>query len=109
MSTGGGRMRPPGRRPRSSTESQAKGRRPVEVDPWVAREVLRQSRSPSDDAGGQVKEAFAPEKHRRGLIGVDAAAMQVAVSVGDTPANIARAIMRGPPKKEWDYMKGEKV
>ena len=27
----------------------------------------------------------------------------------DTPANIARAIMRGPPKKEWDYMKGEKV
>ena len=56
---------------------------------------------PSDDAGGQVKEAFAPEKHRRGLIGVDAAAMQVAVSVGDTPANIARAIMRGPPKKEW--------
>lgn len=64
---------------------------------------------PSDDAGGQVKEAFAPEKHRRGLIGVDAAAMQVAVSVGDTPANIARAIMRGPPRKEWDYMKGEKV
>ena len=29
--------------------------------------------------------------------------------ISDTPANIARAIMRGPPKKEWDHMKGEKV
>ncbi len=25
--------------------------------------------------------------------------------IPDTPENIARAIMRGPPKKEWDYMK----
>ena len=31
---------------------------------------------PSDDAGGQVKEAFALEKLCRGLIGVDAAAMR---------------------------------
>ena len=25
--------------------------------------------------------------------------------IPDTPENIARAIVRGPPKKEWDYMK----
>ena len=25
--------------------------------------------------------------------------------IPDTAENIARAIMRGPPKKEWDYMK----
>jgi len=24
-------------------------------------------------------------------------------SIPDTPENIARAIMRGPPKKEWRY------
>ena len=25
--------------------------------------------------------------------------------ISDTPENIARAIMRGPPKKKWNYMK----
>ena len=25
--------------------------------------------------------------------------------IPDTPENIARAIMQGPPKKEWDYLK----
>ncbi len=25
--------------------------------------------------------------------------------IPDTPENVARAIMRGPPKKEWDYLK----
>lgn len=25
--------------------------------------------------------------------------------IPDGPENIARAIMRGPPKKEWDYLK----
>ena len=25
--------------------------------------------------------------------------------IPDTPENIARAIMRGPPKKEWNYVK----
>ena len=25
--------------------------------------------------------------------------------IPDTAENIARAIMRGPPKKEWNYMK----
>ena len=29
--------------------------------------------------------------------------------IPDTPENIARAIMRGPPKKEWDYMKAAKA
>ena len=24
--------------------------------------------------------------------------------IPDTPENVARAIMRGPPKKEWDYL-----
>ena len=38
---------------------------------------------PDDDSGGQVEEAFAPEKPHRGLIGVDVAAMLVAVFVGD--------------------------
>ena len=28
-------------------------------------------------------------------------------AIPDTPENIARAIMQGPPKKEWDYLKGE--
>ena len=27
--------------------------------------------------------------------------------IPDTPENIARAIMRGPPKKEWRYLKGD--
>ncbi len=25
--------------------------------------------------------------------------------IPDTPENIARAIMQGPPKKEWDFLK----
>ena len=25
--------------------------------------------------------------------------------IPDTPENIARTIMRGPPKKEWNYLK----
>ena len=25
--------------------------------------------------------------------------------IPDTPDNVARAIMRGPPKKEWRYLK----
>ena len=25
--------------------------------------------------------------------------------IPDTPENIARAILAGPPKKEWDYLK----
>ena len=29
--------------------------------------------------------------------------------IPDTPENIARAIMRGPPKKNWDYMKAAKA
>ena len=29
--------------------------------------------------------------------------------VPDTAENIARAIMRGPPKKNWDYMKAAKA
>ena len=28
--------------------------------------------------------------------------------IPDTPENIAKAIMRGPPAKEWDYLKDEK-
>ena len=29
--------------------------------------------------------------------------------IPDTAENIARAIMRGPPKKEWDYLKSAKA
>ena len=29
--------------------------------------------------------------------------------IPDTAENIARAIMRGPPKKNWDYMKAAKT
>ena len=29
--------------------------------------------------------------------------------IRDTPGNIARAIMRGPPKIEWRYMKAAKA
>ena len=29
--------------------------------------------------------------------------------IPDTPENIARAIMRGPPKKEWNYLKAAKA
>ena len=28
--------------------------------------------------------------------------------IPDTPDNVARAIMQGPPKKTWDYLKREK-
>ena len=28
--------------------------------------------------------------------------------IPDTPENIARAIMAGPPKKDWDYLKRER-
>ena len=28
-------------------------------------------------------------------------------AIPDTPENIARAIMQGPPKAEWDYLKRE--
>ena len=28
-------------------------------------------------------------------------------AIPDTPENIARAIMQGPPKAEWDYLKQE--
>lgn len=27
--------------------------------------------------------------------------------IPDTPENVARAIMKQPPKKEWDYLKRE--
>jgi hypothetical protein len=27
--------------------------------------------------------------------------------IPDTPENVARAIMKNPPKKEWDYLKRE--
>ena len=27
-------------------------------------------------------------------------------TIPDTPENVARAIMAGPPKKDWDYLKG---
>ena len=26
-------------------------------------------------------------------------------TIPDTPENVARAIMAGPPKKDWDYLK----
>ena len=29
--------------------------------------------------------------------------------IPDTSENIARALMRGPPKKEWDYIKAVKT
>ncbi len=29
--------------------------------------------------------------------------------IPDTAENIARALMRGPPKKKWDYMKAAKT
>ena len=65
------------------------GRRPVEVDPRVAREIFRGDRSgeqrviaPGNDAGGHVEKPLAAQECRQGLVGVDAAAMQVAVSVG---------------------------
>ena len=28
--------------------------------------------------------------------------------IPDSPENIARAIMQGPPKKDWDYLKDGK-
>ena len=28
-------------------------------------------------------------------------------SIPDTPENIARACMQGPPKRDWDYLKPE--
>ena len=28
-------------------------------------------------------------------------------AIPDTPENIARAIMSGPPKKDWDYLKNK--
>lgn len=28
--------------------------------------------------------------------------------IPDTPDNIARACMKGPPKKNWDYLKNKK-
>ena len=66
------------------------GRRPVAVDRRIASKVFggdlageRGMIVPDDDSGGQVEEAFAPEKPHRGLIGVDVAAMLVAVFVGD--------------------------
>ena len=30
------------------------------------------------------------------------------VAIPDTPENVARAIMQGPPKKEWEYLKAAK-
>ena len=29
--------------------------------------------------------------------------------IPDSPENIARSIMRGPPKKDWDYLKAAKA
>ena len=29
-------------------------------------------------------------------------------SIPDTPENIARAIMAGPPKKNWDFLRASK-
>ena len=29
-------------------------------------------------------------------------------SIPDTPENVARACMQGPPKKNWDYLKNNK-
>ncbi len=28
--------------------------------------------------------------------------------IPDTPENIAKAIMKGPPKREWDYLKRDR-
>ena len=33
----------------------------------------------------------------------------IAGSAADTAENIARALMRGPPKKKWDYTKAAKT
>ena len=27
--------------------------------------------------------------------------------IPDTPENVAKSIMKGPPKKDWDYLKRE--
>ena len=76
------------------------GRRPVVVDPRVAREIRRGDGSgeqrmiaPGDDAGGHVEEALAAQKCRQGFVGVDASAMQVAASVGEAtqPLGAGRA------------------
>ena len=32
-------------------------------------------------------------------------AYQMPEPIPDTPENVARAIMQGPPKKEWRYLK----
>jgi hypothetical protein len=35
-------------------------------------------------------------------------AYQMPEPIPDTPENVARAIMQGPPKKEWRYLKDKK-
>ena len=63
------------------------GRRPVVVDPRVAREILRGDGSgeqrviaPGDDAGGHVEEPLAPEELGQRLARVDAAAVEFALA-----------------------------
>ena len=49
--------------------------------------------APGDDAGGHVEETLAAQERRQGFVGVDAATMQVAVSVGEAaqPLGAGRA------------------
>jgi len=82
------------------------GRRPVEVDPRVAREILRDDGSgkqrviaPGDDAGGHVEEPLAAQECRQGFVGVDAAAMEIAVSVGQAAQPLGAG---GAPYPEFD-------
>ena len=42
-----------------------------------------------DDAGGHVEEALAPEERGQDLAGIDAAAVQVAPTVGEEPHALA--------------------
>ena len=86
------------------------GRRPVEVDPLVAREILRDDGSgeqrviaTGDDAGGHVEEPLAAQECRQGFVGVDAAAMEIAVSVGQAAQPLGAG---GAPYPELDGGEG---
>ena len=37
----------------------------------------------------------------------EVSAYQMPEPIPDTPENVARAIMQGPPKKEWRYLKNK--
>ena len=62
--------------------------------------LLNRIRETWEDATGTAREPVQDQKRSRGR----PASMRFPAPIPDSPENIARALMSGPPKKRWSYL-----